>query len=199
MQPTSPRLESSSSLPSLDQLALPKPNILAIHDNMNIAAVAAPMPSLVSHPPGLQPQDERRHTLPPIKSISRASSLTPSPPLVHRRLSFSSSSSSAPYSRPTTPLFQPYPSTSPVPHQLQHQHYPTQHYQKQPQQQPQQHQLAQFKCPHCPQVYRKIGHLNRHALTHQGTRFSCQIVGCRKTFSRLDNMRTHMKNMHTTD
>ena len=181
MQPTCPfplRLERSTSLPSLEQLALPTPNIRL--DAMNTKG-GAPMPSLLSHPPGFQlPDADRRHTLPPIKQGRRDHSLTPSPPLIHRRLSFSSSaSSSAPYSRPTTPLFQPYPSPSPAPSQYhqqlqqqQQQAYYAQAYQKQPQLQ---HQHAHFKCPQCPQVYRKIGHLNRHALTHQGTRFSCQV------------------------
>ncbi|KAG8758959.1 hypothetical protein FRC14_007009 [Serendipita sp. 396] len=55
---------------------------------------------------------------------------------------------------------------------------------------------ASFPCPFCPAVFRKVGHLNRHTLKHTGTRFACEIPGCEKTFSRLDNMRTHMKNMH---
>lgn len=53
-----------------------------------------------------------------------------------------------------------------------------------------------FPCPFCHQVYKKVGHLNRHVLTHSGTRFACEFKGCDKTFSRLDNMRTHVKNMH---
>ncbi|KAG8813928.1 hypothetical protein FRC17_001376 [Serendipita sp. 399] len=55
---------------------------------------------------------------------------------------------------------------------------------------------ATFPCPFCPAVFRKVGHLNRHTLKHTGTRFACEVAGCEKTFSRLDNMRTHMKNMH---
>ncbi|KAG8802029.1 hypothetical protein FRC16_010555 [Serendipita sp. 398] len=49
---------------------------------------------------------------------------------------------------------------------------------------------ASFPCPFCPAVFRKVGHLNRHTLKHTGTRFACEIPGCEKTFSRLDNMRT---------
>lgn len=55
---------------------------------------------------------------------------------------------------------------------------------------------AMIPCPFCPAVFKKVGHLNRHTLKHTGTRFACQVPGCDKTFSRLDNMRTHMKNMH---
>ncbi|PVG04183.1 hypothetical protein CPB86DRAFT_792908 [Serendipita vermifera] len=53
-----------------------------------------------------------------------------------------------------------------------------------------------FPCPYCPAIFKKVGHLNRHAFKHSGTRFACEIPGCGKTFSRLDNMRTHMKHMH---
>jgi Zinc finger, C2H2 type len=45
-------------------------------------------------------------------------------------------------------------------------------------------------CPFCPAVFKKVGHLNRHTLKHAGTRFPCDVAGCDKTFSRLDNMRT---------
>ncbi|CAG7849249.1 SubName: Full=Uncharacterized protein {ECO:0000313/EMBL:CCA67970.1} [Serendipita indica DSM 11827] len=55
-----------------------------------------------------------------------------------------------------------------------------------------------FPCPFCSSVFKKVGHLNRHTLKHTGTRFQCEYPGCDKTFSRLDNMRTHMKNMHPT-
>jgi hypothetical protein len=48
----------------------------------------------------------------------------------------------------------------------------------------------EYSCPNCNQVYKKIGHLNRHALTHAGKRFPCEVEGCDKTFSRMDNMRT---------
>jgi hypothetical protein len=47
-----------------------------------------------------------------------------------------------------------------------------------------------FPCPYCPAIFKKVGHLNRHAFKHTGTRFACEIPGCGKTFSRLDNMRT---------
>jgi len=45
-------------------------------------------------------------------------------------------------------------------------------------------------CPFCPAVFKKVSHLNRHVLKHTGTRFPCEVPGCDKTFSRLDNMRT---------
>lgn len=45
-------------------------------------------------------------------------------------------------------------------------------------------------CPFCPAMFKKVGHLNRHTLKHAGTRFSCEVSACNKTFSRLDNMRT---------
>jgi uncharacterized Zn-finger protein len=47
-----------------------------------------------------------------------------------------------------------------------------------------------ISCPFCPAVFKKVGHLNRHTLKHAGTRFPCDVAGCDKTFSRLDNMRT---------
>lgn len=47
-----------------------------------------------------------------------------------------------------------------------------------------------FPCQFCQQVYKKVGHLNRHVLTHSGVRFRCEVETCDKTFSRLDNMRT---------
>jgi len=47
-----------------------------------------------------------------------------------------------------------------------------------------------YPCPYCPQVYKKVGHLNRHVLIHTGKRFRCEVENCDKTFSRLDNMRT---------
>jgi hypothetical protein len=48
----------------------------------------------------------------------------------------------------------------------------------------------EYPCPFCDQVYKKVGHLNRHTLTHAGRRFGCEAPGCDKTFTRLDNMRT---------
>jgi hypothetical protein len=47
-----------------------------------------------------------------------------------------------------------------------------------------------FPCQYCQQVYKKVGHLNRHILTHSGIRFRCEVESCDKTFTRLDNMRT---------
>lgn len=49
---------------------------------------------------------------------------------------------------------------------------------------------ALLPCPFCPAMFKKVGHLNRHTLKHTGTRFHCEVKGCDKTFSRLDNMRT---------
>jgi len=49
-------------------------------------------------------------------------------------------------------------------------------------------QLQEFPCPYCHQVYKKVGYLNRHLLTHSGKRFRCEVRNCDKTFSRIDNM-----------
>jgi hypothetical protein len=50
--------------------------------------------------------------------------------------------------------------------------------------------LMEFPCSYCNQVYKRVGYLNRHILTHSGTRFRCKVEGCGKTFSRRDNMGT---------
>ncbi|KAK0718951.1 hypothetical protein B0T21DRAFT_414971 [Apiosordaria backusii] len=40
------------------------------------------------------------------------------------------------------------------------------------------------------------GYLRKHKNTHKGLRLSCDVVGCTKTFSRLDNLKKHKKDKH---
>jgi len=43
------------------------------------------------------------------------------------------------------------------------------------------------------------GYLRKHKNTHKGLRLSCDVVGCTKTFSRLDNLKKHKKDKHGID
>jgi len=40
------------------------------------------------------------------------------------------------------------------------------------------------------------GYLRKHKNTHKGLRLPCDVVGCTKTFSRLDNLKKHKKDKH---
>ncbi|KAK3363006.1 zinc finger C2H2-like protein [Lasiosphaeria hispida] len=40
------------------------------------------------------------------------------------------------------------------------------------------------------------GYLRKHKNTHKGLRLPCDVVGCTKTFSRLDNLKKHKKEKH---
>ena len=40
------------------------------------------------------------------------------------------------------------------------------------------------------------GYLRKHKNTHKGLRLSCDVPGCTKTFSRLDNLKKHKKDKH---
>ncbi len=40
------------------------------------------------------------------------------------------------------------------------------------------------------------GYLRKHKNTHKGVRLACDIPGCLKTFSRLDNLKKHKKDKH---
>ncbi|KAK1758177.1 zinc finger C2H2-like protein [Echria macrotheca] len=40
------------------------------------------------------------------------------------------------------------------------------------------------------------GYLRKHKNTHKGLRLPCDVVGCPKTFSRLDNLKKHKKDKH---
>ncbi|KAK4173845.1 hypothetical protein QBC36DRAFT_50901 [Triangularia setosa] len=40
------------------------------------------------------------------------------------------------------------------------------------------------------------GYLRKHKNTHKGLRLSCDVTGCTKTFSRLDNLKKHKKDKH---
>lgn len=43
------------------------------------------------------------------------------------------------------------------------------------------------------------GYLRKHKNTHKGLRLPCDVVGCTKTFSRLDNLKKHKKDKHGID
>lgn len=43
------------------------------------------------------------------------------------------------------------------------------------------------------------GYLRKHKNTHKGLRLSCDVPGCTKTFSRLDNLKKHKKDKHGID
>uniref|UniRef100_A0A2S2PHM9 Zinc finger and BTB domain-containing protein 12 n=1 Tax=Schizaphis graminum TaxID=13262 RepID=A0A2S2PHM9_SCHGA len=51
-----------------------------------------------------------------------------------------------------------------------------------------------FNCAICGKVYVHKRDLNRHAKTHDGSTNSCGI--CLKTFTRRDNLRNHVQNLH---
>ncbi|XP_060852511.1 myoneurin-like [Rhopalosiphum padi] len=51
-----------------------------------------------------------------------------------------------------------------------------------------------FNCAICGKVYVHKRDLNRHAKTHDGSTNSCGI--CLKTFTRPDNLRNHVQNLH---
>jgi hypothetical protein len=40
------------------------------------------------------------------------------------------------------------------------------------------------------------GYLRKHKNTHKGVRLACDVPGCVKTFSRLDNLKKHKKDKH---
>ncbi|KAM7193734.1 hypothetical protein V8F33_007668 [Rhypophila sp. PSN 637] len=40
------------------------------------------------------------------------------------------------------------------------------------------------------------GYLRKHKNTHKGLRLACEVPGCTKTFSRLDNLKKHKKDKH---
>lgn len=40
------------------------------------------------------------------------------------------------------------------------------------------------------------GYLRKHKNTHKGLRLACDVAGCTKTFSRLDNLKKHKKDKH---
>lgn len=40
------------------------------------------------------------------------------------------------------------------------------------------------------------GYLRKHKNTHRGLRLACDVAGCTKTFSRLDNLKKHKKDKH---
>lgn len=40
------------------------------------------------------------------------------------------------------------------------------------------------------------GYLRKHKNTHKGVRLACDVPGCLKTFSRLDNLKKHKKDKH---
>lgn len=40
------------------------------------------------------------------------------------------------------------------------------------------------------------GYLRKHKNTHKGVRLACDVPGCLKTFSRLDNLKKHKKEKH---
>jgi len=43
------------------------------------------------------------------------------------------------------------------------------------------------------------GYLRKHKNTHKGLRLPCDVSGCTKTFSRLDNLKKHKKDKHGID
>lgn len=43
------------------------------------------------------------------------------------------------------------------------------------------------------------GYLRKHKNTHKGFRLACDVAGCTKTFSRLDNLKKHKKDKHGID
>ncbi|KAK0632493.1 hypothetical protein B0T14DRAFT_560181 [Immersiella caudata] len=43
------------------------------------------------------------------------------------------------------------------------------------------------------------GYLRKHKNTHKGLRLPCDVPGCTKTFSRLDNLKKHKKDKHGID
>jgi hypothetical protein len=43
------------------------------------------------------------------------------------------------------------------------------------------------------------GYLRKHKNTHRGVRLACDVPGCVKTFSRLDNLKKHKKDKHGID
>ncbi|KAK3354378.1 hypothetical protein B0H65DRAFT_562324 [Neurospora tetraspora] len=43
------------------------------------------------------------------------------------------------------------------------------------------------------------GYLRKHKNTHKGLRLSCDVPGCTKTFSRLDNLKKHKEDKHGID
>ncbi|TPX08818.1 uncharacterized protein E0L32_009758 [Thyridium curvatum] len=43
------------------------------------------------------------------------------------------------------------------------------------------------------------GYLRKHKNNHRGLRYPCEIAGCKKTFSRLDNLKKHIKDKHGID
>lgn len=43
------------------------------------------------------------------------------------------------------------------------------------------------------------GYLRKHKNTHKGLRLPCDVAGCTKTFSRLDNLKKHKKDKHGID
>ncbi|KAK3936494.1 zinc finger C2H2-like protein [Diplogelasinospora grovesii] len=43
------------------------------------------------------------------------------------------------------------------------------------------------------------GYLRKHKNTHKGLRLACDVDGCTKTFSRLDNLKKHKKDKHGID
>ncbi|KAL2257385.1 hypothetical protein VTK26DRAFT_246 [Humicola hyalothermophila] len=56
-------------------------------------------------------------------------------------------------------------------------------------------------CPECQWKPRGVrenlkGYLRKHKNTHKGLRLACDVAGCTKTFSRLDNLKKHKKDKH---
>jgi len=43
------------------------------------------------------------------------------------------------------------------------------------------------------------GYLRKHKNTHKGLRLACDVTGCTKTFTRLDNLKKHKKEKHGID
>ncbi|CAK7213165.1 hypothetical protein SBRCBS47491_001709 [Sporothrix bragantina] len=43
------------------------------------------------------------------------------------------------------------------------------------------------------------GYLRKHKNVHKGLRLACDVPGCKKSFSRLDNLKTHRREKHSID
>ncbi|XP_031628730.1 zinc finger protein 813-like [Contarinia nasturtii] len=49
-----------------------------------------------------------------------------------------------------------------------------------------------YACEHCPKRYKQKSHLDQHIGTHLGVKYTCEINGCNKVYSKRWSLKVHM-------